>query len=306
MLRQDNTMLSIGVMLIAMMMVSFADALVKKYGAHFTLWQIFVLRSLISLPVLIILIKGWQRSTSLFPQNMVANLVRNALLLCAWSAYYVSIQVVPLSIAAAVFYTLPLFVNLFSWLFLDDRINYKNWIAFAIGFIGVLLVIQPNSSDFSYYALLPLFSSIVYAVVIIITRSYCRQENPAVLTVYLNIFYIIVGGLASILLPLIDWSPTVISEHHFILGQWSEVTLMLVGVLAVMAIIGSIGQIGETFAYQIGHPAIVVTIDFTYIIFAIIWGILLFSSKPDWITIIGIVAITVGGVVAILSKESDQ
>ena len=100
-----------------------------------------------------------------------------------WVAYYTALPHVALSVAAAVYYTLPLFITLFAALFIGEMVGVQGWIAVFLGFCGVLLILKPQAEDFNAYALLPLISAILYAFAMIITRTKCKNESPLVLSV---------------------------------------------------------------------------------------------------------------------------
>ena len=104
-----------------------------------------------------------------------------------WVAYYTALPHVDLSVAAAAYYTLPIFITLFAALFIGDTIGAKGWVAVFLGFCGVLLILKPQADDFNAYALLPIISAILYALAMIITRTKCRNENVLVLSIALNV-----------------------------------------------------------------------------------------------------------------------
>ena len=118
----------------------------------------------------------------LWPAAMLWTAGRSLLLVAMWVSYYVALPHLSLSIAAAAYYTLPIFITLFAALFIGEKINYYGWTAVALGFIGGLLILQPASKDFSWYALLPILSAILYALAMILTRTRCRAVHPLMLS----------------------------------------------------------------------------------------------------------------------------
>lgn len=122
-----------------------------------------------------------------------------------WIFYFAALPHIELAIAAAAYYTLPIFITLFAAIFLGDKITSKDWLAILIGFSGTLLILQPQADDFNPYALLPLVSALCYAVAMILTRSKCLQERPTVLSLWLNISFVGVGALGLLLLEI--WNP---------------------------------------------------------------------------------------------------
>ncbi len=73
-------------------------------------------------------------------------------------------------------------------------------------------------------------------------------------------------------------------------------------VMAILAAAIIVGSIGAAIAYQSGPSSIIATFDFSYVAFAVVWGILLFGEVPGFITIIGIVLIVGGGMLAVRNR----
>ena len=300
--RNDNLTLAVPAILIGVFALSLGDALIKQQSAAFPLWQIFVMRSLIATPFLIYFIRIRNCAIPLMPEQFGWTALRSIILVFMWVAYYIALPHVPLSIAAAALYTLPLFITLFAALLIGDRIGWKGWVAVLLGFVGALLILQPQADDFNAYALLPIVSAICYALAMIMTRSKCQNENPLVLSLWLNLAFIGVGALALLIVHIWQPSPSNIAANPFLLGDWLPMWIDEWRAMAILAIAISLGSVGAAIAYQVGSPSTIATFDFSYVAFAVIWGIILFSEIPDFITIIGILLIVGGGILAVRNK----
>ena len=298
----DNLTLAVPAILIGVFALSLGDALIKQQSATFPLWQIFIMRSLIATPFLVYFIRLRTCAMPLMPGQFGWTALRSLILVFMWVAYYLALPHVPLSIAAAALYTLPLFITLFAAFFIGDRIGWKGWIAVLLGFVGVLLILQPQADDFNAYALLPIVSAICYALAMIMTRSKCQNENPLVLSLWLNLAFISIGALAILIIQIWQPTPSNIAANPFLLGDWLPMWIDEWRAMAILAIAITLGSVGAAIAYQAGPPSIIATFDFSYVAFAVIWGILLFSQVPDLITIIGIVLIVGGGMLAVRNK----
>ena len=295
----DNIKLAVLAIVFTVFALSLGDALIKQISADFALWQIFVVRSVIAIPVLIAVIKTRHQSVSLKPHSLRWTALRSLMLTFMWVAYYSALPNLALSIAAAAYYTLPIFITLFAALFIGDKVGKAGWVAVFLGFCGVLLILRPQADDFNAYALLPLISAILYAFAMIITRTKCKDENPLVLSLGLNVSFIAVGAVATFLIGLWEPSSAQIEIYPFLLGHWISMATnewFTMGVLATATIIGSVGG---AIAYQAGPSSIVATFDFSYVAFAAVWGLLFFAEVPDAITITGIVLIAAAGMLAV-------
>lgn len=283
--------------------LALGDALIKHLSASFTLWQIFCLRSAVVIPVLLVAIKIHDHNTSVQPDNYGWTILRSAMLTLMWITYYASLPHLDLAVAAAAYYTLPLFITLFAALLLGDSIGKTGWLAIVIGFVGVLLVLQPRPSDFNWYSLLPVSSAILYALAMILTRSRCKHENILVLSLWLNLTMLVCGVVASITLMLSDQTTQAVHGSGFLTGEWSAMGTrewLVIGLLSVAILIGSIGA---AYAYQNGEPATIAAFDFAYVAFAVLWGIILFQELPGGAGASGMVLIVIAGVLAMKSKD---
>ena len=216
-----------------------------------------------------------------------------------WVAYYTALPHIKLSVAAAVYYTTPLFITLFSAVFTGDKVTSKSWIAIVLGFFGVLLIVRPDADGFNAYALLPLLAAILYAVAMILTRTKCLDENPKILSLSLNITFIGMGIVASLLIAIWDPAESAKNTYPFLIGDWAVLDLSGWLTMSVLAIVIIFGSLFAAIAYQNAPSSVVATFDYSYLAFAALWGLLVFSEVPDALTILGMVMIAGAGMIAI-------
>lgn len=293
----DNVRLAVAVILATDLALSLGDAAIKLISADFVLWQIFVIRSIIAIPILIAVIRLRSHSASLAPRRLGWVALRSLMLTLMWVAYYSALPHLALGIAATTYYTLPIFITLFAALFIGDRIGSMGWGAVLLGFTGVLLILKPQADGINGYALLPLVSAILYALAMILTRTKCREEDPLVLSLSLNVSFVAIGFLAT--LPMVGGPTDEAQDTSFLFGEWSIMGKTEWLTMALLAAAVIIGSVGAAIAYQVGPPATVATFDFAYVGFAGLWGVLFFAEVLDGVTIIGMVLIIAGGVLAV-------
>jgi len=290
----DNLKLAIGAIVAACFALSLGDALIKQQSVSFALWQIFVMRSAIALPLLVYL----ARSQPFRPRNPGWTLLRSLILVFMWVFYFAALPHVELAVAAAAYYTLPIFISLLAALFLGERISARGWFAVLTGFAGTLLVLQPQADDFNAWILLPLVSALLYSLAMILTRSKCRSERPAVLSLWLNLCFIGVGALALACLWLGNPGADTIASNPFLFGSWTAMRLTEWRTMGILAAAIVAGSILAAVAYQNGPSSTVATFDFSYVAFATVWGYLIFSELPAPMVSLGILLIVSSGIIA--------
>ncbi|AMY70286.1 DMT family transporter [Frigidibacter mobilis] len=241
--RPDNLPLAVGVILVTVLALSLGDALIKLTSSSFVIWQIFVIRSLIVIPCLLA-VAG--RGALRLPQAAGWVALRSAMLVAMWVCYYLALPHLSLPAAAAAYYTLPIFITLFSALVIGERISRTGWIAVALGFAGVLLILRPGPDDFNGFALLPLIAAMLYAGAMILTRTRCREASPLILSLALNIGFVATGSVAAAGIALLPAE----ARQGFLLAPWAGMGAPEWLSMALLAAALLIGSIGAAVAYQ--------------------------------------------------------
>lgn len=267
------------VILVADVALSFGDALVRAFGGGLGLWQIFLLRAVMVLPILVLVCRT--RNEPLWPKNWRWVLVRSGCLVAMWLAYYTALLVVPMATAAAGYYTIPILIAVLSALVSSDRIGPQGWLGVMLGFLGVLLIVRPTLDGLNIYLLLPILAACLYAVAMVTTREKLSDESSVVLTFWVNVLFVVAGGCG---VYLTDWQPIELRD------AWA---------LAAMALAAVIGTFAAAYAYQRGPSALIGTFDYGYLAFAILWGILFFHEVPDLLAWVGIACIACAGLLVI-------
>lgn len=295
---KDNNRLAILVILATGFFLALGDAIIKGISADFTLWQIFTLRSLLVLPVLMLALRWRSGRFLLWPRRPGWTLVRSTLLCVMWIAYYCALLDLELSIASALYYSSPIFITLLAALWLGDSVGRLGGLAVVLGLGGVLLILQPKPGELSFYALLPLLSALAYALAMLLTRSHCAREEPLLLSIWLNAVMLLVGLVFS--LALAWWSPAGPRSASvvFLFGDWAPLGLRQWAFLLLLALSIIVGSVGAAVAYQFGRPAVVATFDYGYVAFAVLWGVLLFQELPNRLAALGILLVFAAGLLA--------
>jgi drug/metabolite transporter (DMT)-like permease len=277
--------------IIAVLALSLGDAIIKATSLTLPLWQMYILRSALVVPVLLWLVQrnGFTAFGSPF---WVA--VRSALLVVMWLSYYVALPLMPLSLAAAAYYTSPILITVLASILADRWPPLRVLAAIALGFGGVILVLRPDTSGFQLATLLPVLAAFLYACAMVLTSIKCRNDNPFALALALNIAFIVAGAVLGLFSG---------QEASFIFGPWQSVDLKLIGIVAALAGVILIGSVGAAIAYQNGPPSTVAAFDYSYLAFSLIWGSLFFRELPDILALSGIAIIVLAGFLSLPSSE---
>ena len=284
----------------AVFLMAFQDAVIKYASADLPLWQIYVLRSAMALPALAGIAALAGRPAGTLARGLAPwPLIRAAALVAMYVSMYAALPVLHLSTLAAGLYVGPLFITLLSALTIGERVSPRGWLGVSIGFCGVILILRPGSDAFSPFVLLAVLSGFFYAVAAILTRSKCQDDGPVALAVSLNMALLAMGIVASLAIFAWNPAPAEVAVYPFLLSPWvgmDAADWTLVATLA--ALILGIG-VGLAAAYQSAPPVVVATFDYSYLIFASVFGYLVFAEVPDWQTVAGMATIAGAGLVVV-------
>jgi len=226
-------------------------------------------------------------------------LFRGVMGFLALLAYFYIIAYIPLGEAVTYNKTSPIFVAIFAYLFLGEKLS--KWAIFAIvlGFLGIVFIAQPQGGSFDKYDIFGIFSGIGAALAYTSIRELREYyDTRAIVMSFMG-----VGTLAPLLLMLITPYINAPKELDFMFSEF----VMPKGIewfyLIMMGLSATFSQIMMTKAYEYTKAGIVGTISYAQIVFSVIIGVALGDNFPDILTIIGIVLIITSGLIVAFSKR---
>lgn len=291
--RPNRTALGIVTILTSVLIMAFADAIVKRVSADLTIWQVFAARSFFGLPIIVALLLA--TGVGLVIRAPFWAFVRSALLVLAWLAFYASLPVLDLSLAAVAVYTNPIMIALLSALLIGEPVARHQWGGVLLGFLGVVAILRPGTDAFSWFTILPLLAAAFYALAMVLTRSRCQDEAPLTLALALHALFIPTGLAATALLAVIGLDDGTKATFPFLLEDWAPMGAREWGLMAFLGGLSAVYFVGVARAYQIAAPSVIATFDYAYLVSAAFWGFVFFQEKPDLLTVGGMVLITMAG-----------
>jgi drug/metabolite transporter (DMT)-like permease len=228
---------------------------------------------LVMLPLL------WHQGLAAYvPVDMKGQFWRGGVHTIGLMLWFVALPQIPLADMTAIGFTGPIFIMLGAAWFLGEPMRKDRWIAAAIGFAGVLVVVVPNlSGTGGWYNLVMLASSPVFAASFLITKHLTRTEKPGVIVMWQSITV----TLFSLPLALMNWqAPT--------LWQW--------GGFMVAGVLGTIGHYSLTKAFSVADISATQSLRFLDLVWASLLGWLVFGDFPSQWTWLGAAVILVSTV----------
>jgi drug/metabolite transporter (DMT)-like permease len=273
----------IGLMLLAIFMFSFGDALGKFMVATYSVGQLLWLRACAALLVLAPMM--WRyRADFLQLERPWLQLLRVTLSTLEVAAFFIATVYLPLADVITYYLAAPIFVTALSALVLRERVGWRRWSAILIGFCGVLIALRPSAQTVSWPAMIALGGSLSFALLMLITRS-LRGTSDMVLASSQFMGTFALGALMS---PF----------------GWVTPSLGSLGLFAAAGCISVAALLCTNRSLKLAPASVVVPYQYSMIVWAVLFGYLVFGDVPSSATIIG-AAIIIGAGFYIFLRERD-
>ena len=294
----DRTQLSIFCMVGATFALGINDAMIKFLSGNYPLHEVLLFRALIAISLTLFLIMplegGWHL---LKTRRLGLHAVRGACLVVANLCLYAGIAAIPLAEATAIYFFSPLFVTMFSAVFLGERVGLPRWLALMVGFLGVLLIVQPGGIEFQWAMLLPLAAAAAYATLNTLTRYIGLDERASTMTFYFQITSIAVCTLAGLAIGDGRFSGQGHPSMDFVLRAWMWPDAFDLLVIGSTGVCSAAGAYLITQAFRIGESGLVAPFEYALLPVAVTFGYMIWGEVPTPLSILGMILIVGSGVV---------
>ena len=281
---------------------SIQDSLIKYIYEDVALFELYFGRTLIQSIILLSFVLLTKKTIILKTHYPVLTLVRVVCFFFGFSFFYISLTFMTLAMTSALFFSCPFFMSMFAKFFLKEKIGIRRWSAIFVGFIGVLIVLNPSLEEFNFFKLAPVACALCYATSMTITKYTSSKDSIYTQMTWLYIFAI----FASIIIFLVSgdgkFNNFSDSTMQFIFREWFTNPAEAWPYVLVMGIVASISFFCVFSAYSIASPSIVSLFEYSYIVWAMLAGYILFETIPVPRTFIG-AAIIIGAGFYIYYRE---
>lgn len=260
-----------------------SDVIVKYMGASYSPFQNIFFSGLFGFPLVAIMLMSDQREGNLIPRKPKMTLLRSALVVVNALTGFYAFATLPLSEAYPIFFSSPILITLFAIPMLGEKVGLHRGIAIFVGLLGVVVVLRPGQSHLGLGHLSAITSSVVFAISSILVRKTGQSERSVVIMLYPMIANTVVSGIA---LPFV-YKPLPI-EH--------------LGLLAAMSTLGFVAGLLSIAAYRRAEAAIIAPMQYSQIIWASIFGALIFHESSDIWTVVGTAIIIASGLYIVLRE----
>ena len=304
---KNNNPKGIIFILIAMFIFAVQDSIMKYIYSSTSLYEVYIIRTLVSFILVVIFLKFLKKPIIFKTHYPFLTFCRIILFFFGFSSFYISLTVMPLATATALFFVTPFLITIFAKFILKDQIGPRRWIAVIVGFIGVYIILDPNFDDFNYLSLTPILCAFCYSLSMIIIKKTSEKDD-----VYSQMFQFYIGAIIiSIIFYFFmgegQYNTIDNPAAQFIFREWFsnlEFTLIYMIVLGFTAAAAFLFVFS---AYRVASPAVVSPFEYSILLWSTLSGWIFFNEIPGTNTFIGMCLIVVGGIyIFIREKVQDQ
>ncbi|SMC13763.1 EamA-like transporter family protein [Roseovarius aestuarii] len=277
---------------IGMLFFVVQDAMMKSLLMTYPVWLLICIRSLVAIivltPLIIMLGAPHRLLTPLWPLHFL----RAGLFALGFSLFYAAFPFMGLAEVTTIFFSAPLITALLASLLLKETIGPHRIGALVIGFIGVIIAMNPTGDAFSWIAILPLACALTYALGQILARYIGDRDSTLTMGLYTL-------APAAPLIMIMGWSLNQIVDigPEFQHLRWAFPAEAMTDIPR-LALLGSVGMAGYLFlsrAYQVANASFIAPFDYSYLPMAVVLAYVLWNEVPPTATVIGMGLIIASG-----------
>ncbi len=194
--------------------------------------------------------------------------------LIALVSIFIALRNLPLATVVSISFAAPIFTTIFSIFLLNEKVGFYRWLAVLVGFIGIMVITEPGFSSLNFYYIYPIIFCLGLSYVAIAIRKLSSTE-PVWLISFFFSFSISILGLLSLF------------------QGWVMPDLLDLFLLSMVGILGGLANLWLSQSYKYSEVSLVTPLKYLALVFAIIFGYLIWSEVPTLKTLIGALLVIV-------------
>lgn len=291
----DRPLLGITLMLGFCVLAPLGDSLAKILGPTIPLGQLVLIRFAVQAALLIPLVIVSGLDWRLTGAAWRLALLRTLLHIAGIGGMFTALQYLPLADAIAIVFVMPFIMLLLGRFVLGEEVGPHRLAACGVGFVGTLLVIQPNFLSVGYIALLPVGVAVIFALFMLTTRKLAKMVDPVALQAVSGTMAVAILAPFMVLGAALDYLPLSLVTPTAV--EWQ--------MLAAIGILGTLAHLLMTWSLRFAPSATVAPMQYLEIPVATLIGYWLFSELPDTLAACGIILTIAAGVYVVLREQAS-
>ena len=267
---KQNERLGILLMIITTIVFAIQDGLSKYLATEYNVYMVVMIRYWFFAAFVISVSSqktgGIKRVAK--TKSPILQIFRSLILVAEMCITILAFTLLGLAETHAIFASYPLIIAMLSGPILGEYVGWRRWLAICVGFIGILIILNPGNGIFSPYALVPLAGAILFALYGLLTRYVGQYDNSSTSFFWTGV----VGSIAMTVVGLNFWDPVSKSD-------WS--------IMLLLSASGVVGHYLLIKCYEVAEASAVQPFAYLQLIWASMIGIIIFGEQITTNVLIG-------------------
>ena len=190
----------------------------------------------------------------------------------------IALRNLPLATVVSVTFAAPIFTTIFSIFLLNEKVGFYRWLAVMVGFIGIIVISEPGFSSLNFYFIFPIIFCLGLSYVAITIRRLSTTEPVWLIGFFFSI------------------SIMILSFFTFY-QNWMLPNLIDLFLLSLIGILGGLANLWLTQSYKLSEVSLVTPVKYLALVFAIIFGYLIWDEIPTTKTLIGAILVIASSII---------
>ena len=252
--------------------------LIVKWSDNYPLGQVIFFRGFFGIVLYYFVIPKERIRDFYFTKRPLLHFSRCFFGLAALLSIFTALRNLPLATVVSISFAAPIFTTIFSIFFLSEKVGYFRWLAVFIGFIGILIISEPGLSSLNVYYIFPVIFVLGMSYVAISIRQLSSTEPVWLISLFFSAAITIAGLLT---LPF-GW----------IMPSFYDLTL-----LSMIGFFGGVANLWLSQSYKLSEVSLVTPLKYLALVFAIVFGYLIWGEVPSGKTLIGAILVIASSII---------
>ena len=252
--------------------------LIVKWSDNYPLGQVIFFRGFFGIVFYYFIIPKQRIKDFYITKRPLLHLSRCFFGLLALLSIFTALRNLPLATVVSISFAAPIFTTIFSIFFLKEKVGYFRWLAVLIGFIGILIISEPGLSSLNIYYIFPVIFVLGMSYVAISIRQLSSTEPVWLISLFFSAT-ITIAGLVTI-------------PFGWLLPDFKDLVL-----LSMIGLFGGMANLWLSQSYKFSEVSLVTPLKYLALVFAIIFGFLIWDEIPSNKTLIGAILVIASSVI---------
>ena len=252
--------------------------LIVKWSDNYPLGQVIFFRGFFGLVLYYFVIPKERLKDFYFTKRPMLHFSRCFFGLMALLSIFTALRNLPLATVVSISFAAPIFTTIFSIFFLSEKVGYFRWLAVFVGFVGIIIISEPGLSSLNVYYIFPVIFVLGMSYVAISIRQLSSTEPVWLISLYFSVA-ITLAGLFTI-------------PYGWLIPNLKDLIL-----LSFIGIFGGVANLWLSQSYKFAEVSLVTPLKYLALVFAIIFGYLIWDEIPTIKTLIGATLVIVSSII---------